>query len=257
MNALAARRLLRQMERWLPATTGVTVLAYHLVDAGGVSVVDLPARVFRSQMAMLARDATLLSSRGDQFPSTPHPVALTFDDAYGNFYDEVWPVLREHDLPATLYVPYDFIEGRGHAPIANTEHLPPCTWAQLREMQSDGLSIGSHSITHRNLLRLSDAESRREIEDSKEMLQDRLGCAVDSFCYPQAKWARRLEPYVRRSYHTAVIGGGWKYRPVKTSPHRIPRVSIRSDMPCDLTSLLRAPVCLEELVGDMTRRVRR
>src|SRR5262245_62081377 len=33
------------------------------------------------------------------------PVLLTFDDAYRDFATVVWPILKQHRLPATLFVP--------------------------------------------------------------------------------------------------------------------------------------------------------
>lgn len=248
-----ARRAVRRAQDVLPDLGGTTVLAYHLVDAATSSPVDLSLDAFVGQLQQLARlQATvpLGAATGDR------EVVLTFDDAYANFYDVVWPLLVEHKLPATLYVPYDFVEGRGAAPITGTQHLPACSWSQLREMVAGGLDIGSHSITHRNLLRLPLEVAQREVEDSKHMLEDKLGTAVESFCYPQAKWNQALERVVRKAYRTAVVGGGTKYWAGRTPSWRIPRVSLRRDMPVDLSPLLRSPLCLEEAAGDLTRRFR-
>lgn len=248
------RRAVRRAQSILPDLGGTTVLAYHLVDAATASPVDLSRTAFGSQLQQLAALGTIVplgAVTGDR------EVVLTFDDAYANFYEVVWPLLVGLQLPATLYVPYDFVDGRGPAPITGTQHLPACSWSQLREMVEGGLDIGSHSITHRNLLRLSPEDAHREIADSKHMLEDKLGAAVESFCYPQAKWNRALEDVVRATYRTAVVGGGTKLRGGRTHPWRIPRVSIRRDMPENLVPLLETPVCLEEAAGDLTRRFRR
>jgi peptidoglycan/xylan/chitin deacetylase (PgdA/CDA1 family) len=44
--------------------------------------------------------------------------------------------------------------------------------------------IGSHSLTHPVLTRLSNVELRREVTDSKHRLEDLLGNEVSSFAYP-------------------------------------------------------------------------
>jgi len=42
-----------------------------------------------------------------------NPVALTIDDGYRNFFRHAFPVLRRASLPATVYVPVNFIEQGG------------------------------------------------------------------------------------------------------------------------------------------------
>ena len=258
------RPWLQAIERRLPNLGGTTVLAYHLVDGGTASPVDLRGALFERQLDRLQAMADVVAlqdlfakPRGvTQGPARPR-VALTFDDAYRNFAERVWPSLHRRKLPATLYVPVDFIEGRGRPPIRGTEGMAPCTWSELRDMQGDGLDVGSHTLGHPNLTRIDARAARDEIVRSRAVLEDKLGARVASFCYPQGKWARRLEPAVRETYDTAVIGRGFKVWPGRTSPHRIPRLPVRRDDTGDILPLLRAPVRLEELAADTVRQLRR
>src|SRR4030042_185491 len=54
--------------------------------------------------------------------------------------------------------------------------------------------IGAHSMTQPDLTKISQAEARREIEDSKTYLEDLLGHKVSMFCYPRGKY----NEYVKR-----------------------------------------------------------
>ena len=93
------------------------ILAYHrvaelrdtpLVDSRSVSAT--PA-VFARQMMHLARHyhvigmARLLQAveKGIRLPK--RAVLITFDDAYADFAETAWPVLKRFGLPATLFVP--------------------------------------------------------------------------------------------------------------------------------------------------------
>lgn len=58
------------------------------------------------------------------------------------------------------------------------------TWQQLEEMQAEGLEVGGHTVTHPSLARVSLAEARNEILGCCEALEQNLGKAVRSFCYP-------------------------------------------------------------------------
>ncbi|MDL0429709.1 polysaccharide deacetylase family protein [Marinobacter sp. TBZ242] len=70
--------------------------------------------------------------------------------------------------------------------------LPACppddcravTWAHLKEMQAQGLEVGGHTVTHPSLARVNMAEARSEIFGCYEALENNLGQAVRSFCYP-------------------------------------------------------------------------
>jgi peptidoglycan/xylan/chitin deacetylase (PgdA/CDA1 family) len=58
------------------------------------------------------------------------------------------------------------------------------TAPQLREMRARGMSIGAHSVSHRLLSQLAQAEQALEVQSSIASLQQILGEPVTSFCYP-------------------------------------------------------------------------
>lgn len=260
-----ARRLVRAAQRLLPAAPagrGVTVLAYHLVGAGTGGAVDLDLAVFRRHVEELAAGAAVVPLRslgapGDAAAPDARPrVALTFDDAYANFFARAWPLLAERRLPATLFVPVGFVEGTHPAPIRGTEGLPPAGWDEIAEAAAGGLlEVGCHSWSHPDLRRLDDAALDRELAGSRQRLEERLGVRVDSFCSPRALWDRRVERRVAAEYARAVVGGGRRWRPPQ-SPWRIQRVSLRRDGPASLAPILAAPLWLEEWAADRARRLR-
>lgn len=96
-------RLLERLDKYRPDQ--FRVLTYHRVDAQ-------PA--FEQQMAYLAENYCVISVsellaayRGGR-RLRPRSVLITFDDAYRNFAELAWPVLRRHRLPVTLFVPTAF-----------------------------------------------------------------------------------------------------------------------------------------------------
>jgi peptidoglycan/xylan/chitin deacetylase (PgdA/CDA1 family) len=181
---------------------------------------------------------------------------LTFDDAYANFYDVVYPRLVARGMPALLYVPTGFIDGERPAPIRGTEGLPGCTWPQLREMAASGLiTIGSHTVTHPSLTRISPTQVARELSASKDRLEAMLEQPVRHFCYPRGLWTRKIEPLVRQHYATATIGGGGTIT-APFHPLRLQRTPIRREFGPDLRPIVRGRVWLEERLADRVRRLR-
>jgi peptidoglycan/xylan/chitin deacetylase (PgdA/CDA1 family) len=251
------------------------VLGYHLVGAGTSSPVDLPEALFRRQMEELADAADVLpleeavarvrepgsGAEAASGPGSARPLAVvTFDDAYRNFRETAFPILEELGIPATLFVPVGFVEGE-HPPPIGPAPLPAASWTELEEMVATGLlTVGSHSWSHPELPTLPEEEVDRELTSSREHLEDRLGVAVRSFCYPRGLWTPRVERRVARVYELATIGGGRRFGPRvrrgHLNPLRIQRVPLRADGPFTLRPVLRARVWLEEWIADAVRRSR-
>jgi len=132
-------------------------------------------------------------------------VSVTFDDAYRNLFTNGLPVLQKTGVRALTYVVASLIgksnqwdEGTG------ARREPLMDRAQLVEWMRAGHEIGSHTITHRFLTSLSPDEARREIIDSKKMLEDIFGQPVRHFCYPYGDWNEAVRDMVREAgYETA------------------------------------------------------
>ena len=58
------------------------------------------------------------------------------------------------------------------------------TRSEMREITSAGMTLGSHSLSHAELSRLSAGEARKEIARSRQCLMDALGTPVWAFAYP-------------------------------------------------------------------------
>ncbi|MBU1998981.1 MAG: polysaccharide deacetylase family protein, partial [Candidatus Omnitrophica bacterium] len=102
-------------------------------------------------------------------------LSITFDDGYKDNYTLAYPVLKKYGLPATIFVIYNEVGTGGKL-----------SWQDIMKMQDDGLvTIASHTLNHRALVDVqSEEELRREIFDSKRLLEEKLGRAVDIFSYP-------------------------------------------------------------------------
>ncbi len=197
-----------------PPATGVTVpiLMYHYVrvnpdprDQLGFGLSVTPAN-FAQQMDALASAgihpitmADLAGALQGQNGLPPHPVVLTFDDGYADFYTSAAPVLRAHQFPATAYV----ITGR----VGWPGYL---TWQQIEELDHSGFTLAAHTVNHVPLDQQGAAVMAREIRLSKQALEEHLHHPVLDFAYPYGKFNSAVEGEVRAAgFATAVstIGG--------------------------------------------------
>lgn len=76
------------------------------------------------------------------------------------------------------------------------------TWDQVRALAERGMAIGSHAHDHRNLGRLDEADQRRELTESKRILEHELGREVRALAYPFG-WAGTFSPLTERLAHEA------------------------------------------------------
>ena len=60
------------------------------------------------------------------------------------------------------------------------------TWDQVYELSKSGISFGSHTVNHPQLHLLEASDRQRELRESKDSIEQKLGTAVRSFSYPFA-----------------------------------------------------------------------
>lgn len=73
----------------------------------------------------------------------------------------------------------EWLVGNGFVNVA-----PTVSWAVLKQMLNDGFIIGSHTRTHVSLPMESPDSALDELAESKRVLEQQLGVAIDHFAYP-------------------------------------------------------------------------
>jgi peptidoglycan/xylan/chitin deacetylase (PgdA/CDA1 family) len=172
----------------------VPILIYHRLapafppDPGKASETVTTA-AFAEQLAWLTANgyqsitvAELFNAFYHDLLLPPKPVILVFDDGYSDVYEHAFPILRERGFGATIAAITQFVGQPGYV-----------TWEHLREMSSVGFEVISHTATHANLAAMSPEEARRELADSRSLLQKNLERPAQFFVYPYG------EPFVKGS----------------------------------------------------------
>ncbi len=72
----------------------------------------------------------------------------------------------------------------GAKPVGRTTHRALSLKEVVALSQGDLIEVGAHTVTHPTLSALPAASQRGEIEESKNLLEEVLGCPVTSFAYP-------------------------------------------------------------------------
>jgi hypothetical protein len=126
--------------------TRVAVLGYHnFSKTATVTRMLLRTAEFRAQMEYLKRAGITVISMKEflewRLGTRTLParcVLITLDDGWKSVYTDAYPILKEFGYPFTLFLYTNFLSGRG-------DSLTP---EQVREMQANGATVGSHSVSH-------------------------------------------------------------------------------------------------------------
>ncbi len=188
----------------------VVVLMYHHFDeneANTSSVTMTPERFKEQLLALKEAGYTSIRERdlydyyynGGTLPEKP--VVIRIDDGYRSNYEYAYPILKELEWFATIYVVTDF---RGETPGKN----PHFTWDEAREMVASGwIDIQSHTANAHHYVQgkrkegpflttkqwdgkneESDADYRARIRDdllrAKETIEREIGNDVYALTFP-------------------------------------------------------------------------
>jgi peptidoglycan/xylan/chitin deacetylase (PgdA/CDA1 family) len=174
----------------------IAILGYHKIGppspTAWVTWYYVPTEIFAKQMADLRdSDWTVIDAaalvRGLREPETmPSRAALiTFDDAYVSVLEHAAPILARHNFPGVVFLPTAQVGGENGWDRDSREPIERiCSWDELRELESAGLSIQSHAVTHRTFSELTADEIDREVRESKRSIEQALGKPVDLLAYP-------------------------------------------------------------------------
>jgi peptidoglycan/xylan/chitin deacetylase (PgdA/CDA1 family) len=263
------------------------IIMYHGVAQQGAQELREQLRYLARHFKVVSLDSMLDGIMNGSLPLA-HEIVLTFDDGLRNNLTVVYPILRELQLPATMFVCPALVESgewlwnhemrcrlktlaapdlaelrmklltpgntvdaiiewmktlqlqkrrtaetiirqatTGFQPTeAQREAFDIMNWNDLRLLDRDLITVGSHTLSHPILTKLSGEEIETEIVESRRCLEQRLERKVDLFCYPNGAYDRRAYQLVQRTYRAAVTTEtGVINGTEELDVHRLPRIA--------------------------------
>ena len=188
----------------------IPILTYHKFCLGeSTDEYTINIDHFKQQMDYLKENdyrvisiAQLLECvENNVFPEKP--VVITIDDGYKSVYSLAFPVLKEYGFPATLFLYTDF--------LANGSNQ--LSWSEIKEMMAMGMEIGSHTLSHANLLYQKPNESyedyinriKKEMALSKTILEKNTCSTVLSFAYPYGVYNEEIKMLAKQAGYKALL----------------------------------------------------
>ena len=184
----------------------IPVLMYHEVsdEIWGLDYLFVSPARMRQQLQWLQDNGyqTIFFSDLTHLSDFRKPVMLTFDDGYEGNYTNLFPLLKEFNMKATIFVVSDEI---------GTEYR--LTPYQIREMSDSGLvSVQSHTKSHARMNTLSEEQLTEECRDSQAVIGSITGLSPYVLSYPEGRYSTLSVSVVSRFYVFGVLdrNGSWK-----------------------------------------------
>lgn len=191
----------------------IPILMYHQIGkpwARGTPYRGLTVATssFKRQMHWLRRLGYQGLSMAELMPylrgeKTGKVIGITFDDGYANVLENALPILADCGFTATNYF---VVRQLGGSNVWDHDEGVPKTILMdkqgLLEWSAAGHEVGSHTLNHPVLARLSPELAINEISQSKDELEQITGKPVTAFCYPFGKYIDETVEYTRQAGYT-------------------------------------------------------
>jgi peptidoglycan/xylan/chitin deacetylase (PgdA/CDA1 family) len=184
----------------------VPILMYHgiLDKAWGDQELFVKIDDFKAQMKYLKDNkyTPIFLSEINEAYNYDKPVIITFDDGYEDVFTNGYPVLKSYNFKANAFIITSY--------IGNKVYI---TADQIKEMSSSGVfEIGSHTVTHPYLPKLSNEKLDEEFKNSQSTLQSLLNKKVTTLAYPMGGNNESTHNIARKYYDYAVTTkSGYNY----------------------------------------------
>lgn len=158
----------------------IVTLCYHSMAEESGSTYELSIADFEEQLQALAdggyesvlpaQIADYLEGKSD-LPEKS--VCITFDDGPESILTVSKPAMDEHGFVGAAFLIADAVGANGKL-----------SWDQVRELESAGWEIGSHSACHEKPTKVDDDVCRMELAGSRETIREEIEGDCEALAYP-------------------------------------------------------------------------
>ena len=224
------------LKPYLPASKRIVrVLTYHRFgdsprDPFCVSVPDFEQQisyVAEHNLALSLQDVEAFIAGRKEIPR--NSLLITIDDGFRSTYLAALPVLAHYAVPAVAFLSPGLMDDSFPVSLKLHRPEPYLSWDEARMLHDSRITVGSHSMTHRSVARISRDQAQQEIFLSRQILQDRLGEPVSAFAYPfgtQADFNTSTATLIRDAGYTCAFTSQHGIIPAGSDAYTLPRVKV-------------------------------
>lgn len=156
-----------------------------------------------------------------------HTVILSVDDGYHTVFTNIYPLLKQRRMTMTLAL---IVNNLGQGKPAYNGHAGFVNRAEVQEMiDSCGIEVASHSLSHPFLTKLDSSGAWREIRGSKAILESLFGDEVITFVYPYGDVDSRIRRFTKNAGYKMGRAVRWGEPNLWVEPYQLPTYELRRE----------------------------
>lgn len=157
---------------------GLPVLNYHKISSGNdADFLTVTTAQLHRHFAYLNKNgyttifiSELLEHIEQKKPLPARPVMITLDDGYRDNFTSLYPLLKEYNIKANIFLVAGFIQSPGNTHIAPNPMGEFMHVAEAITMSKDMVQFGLHTYSHQSYSKLSLPEIEADLKKTKERL---------------------------------------------------------------------------------------
>lgn len=222
-NALKEETLDRKACSLEKTSHSVPILMYHSIDVSNGNTLKIPKEAFRAEMQYLKESGYKFATfreylwrMENKVPFSKNSVIVTLDDGYEDNYTNAYPVLKEFNIPATIFIITSTTDKNGAY----------ITSSQLKEMSSTLIDFESHTVSHNELSTMPYNKQVEELKNSKAYLENLLGKKIELISYPSGRYNENTIKACKETGYKAAVTTKPGNANILGDPYTITRVRI-------------------------------
>ncbi len=177
---------------------GILAIMYHRFEENKYPSTNIKIDIFKKHINLI-KNSNLNFYNPGEFTTNFNKVKkrkkilITVDDAFSSFYENAWPILRNHKIPFILFVSTEAVGNKGYM-----------NWAQIKEIEKEKfVYIGNHSHSHDYLTKFNFKKFVEDIEKSIQIFKNKLGYNPIFFSYPFGEYNLEQKNYISNNFEFA------------------------------------------------------
>lgn len=207
--------------------SNASILMYHSVGKN-IAEFTVSSEMFERQLRYLINHRyhilplSALVERLRTGESLSSCVSLTFDDGYQDMYTFVFPLIKQFNIPISIFLSTGYMGSTFSTSKGDT--LPMLSWDQVSEMRGSGLvEFLPHGRMHHSLPALSFDEAKAEIVGSLVDLEEKLDSVPRIYAYAKGKYSPETIRILENEEFVAAVTVRPGYISAKSPLFELPR----------------------------------
>jgi poly-beta-1,6-N-acetyl-D-glucosamine N-deacetylase len=169
----------------------VVFLIYHRFGEDTLPSTNIQISQFKEQIKALTNEEhsfpdimSTITKLENKKAHLPRSVIITVDDGYKSVMTEAWPLLKENNIPLTIFIATDPIDS------GQKNYL---SWQDIRKLVSEGVTIAHHGSNHNHPPNESLEDFKNGILRANRRFQEELGFIPKIYAYPYGEFTPDIQ----------------------------------------------------------------